>query len=579
MIERLRISQLAVVEELELEFGAGLNVLTGETGAGKSIVLGALALLAGGRASPAAIRKGAEQATVEALFDTRALPELEAALAERGIPVEDHALIVRRTLQASGRGRAFLGDSLVPVSTLAELFGGRLEISSQHASQALLKPEVQGRLLDQSAGLMPRRERVAAGVASLRAREQELAQLREEAEERSRRADYLAFQVQEIEAAGLDAEGVDRLEADHRKLVHAERLAGDVGGAVAELSGDPQTPELRAAVDLAGSAARTLAGLADLDPDLRDAAERLTSAAAELDDVAADLSRYAAGVDVDPGRLAQVEEELAGLEKLRRKYGSTVAEILAHRDAAAGELAALAGSDDRMAKLEAEREAEFERVAREAEALTAGRVKAARALGGAAQKEIRALALPDARVSVSLLPVEPPPGVPCAASGAESVEIGFSANAGEPPQPLRKVASGGELSRAFLAFKNVLRREAAGMVLVFDEVDAGIGGAVAEKVGGALAKLSADHQVLCITHLPQIAIHAARHYQVRKERVGRRTRTAVGELSEAARVEEIARMAGGEKVGEATRRHAAELLSGARSQGGSRGRSKKAPSR
>ncbi len=561
MIELLRIEQLALVDRVELEFGAGLNVVTGETGAGKSVVLGALAMLAGARPSADGVREGAEGAVVEAVFRTDRLPKLEAELAERGLDVPDHELVVRRTLSRSGRSRAQVSGSLVPIATLAELFADRIEISSQHQSQALLRPEIQGRLLDEFGGLRERCGRLETGVSALSARAEEIARLRGDAEERARRQDYLAFQIGEIDDARLEVGEAERIPAEHSRLVHAERLRSESDGAAARLTGDPVRSDAPGAADLVGEVARVVGGLAELDPKLAPLAERLSLAQTDLGDAAAELERYAAAVEADPARLAQLEERIGQIERLRRKYGASVEEILDHRDQAARELAALGGSDDRLRKLEGEREAEFERVAREASALGKGRRRAGKKMAAAVEAALAALAMPAARFEVALEPVEPGPGLPCGRSGAEACEFLFSANAGEPLRSLRRVASGGELSRVFLALKNVLRRGDPGMVLVFDEVDSAIGGRVADRVGAALEELSGEHQVLCITHLPQIAARGRRHFRVAKSEAKRRTRIRVDLLEPEERVEEIARMAGGEVISEATRRHARSLLS------------------
>ncbi len=561
MIELLRIEQLALVDRIELEFGPGLNVVTGETGAGKSVVLGALGMLAGARASAAAIREGADQAVVEAVFRTDRLPELEAELADRGLPVDDHELVVRRTLKKSGRSRAQVGGCLVPIATLAELFAGRIEISSQHQSQGLLRPEIQGRVLDEFGGLGERCAGVRAGVSALRARAEEIARLRDAAEERARREDFLAFQVGEIDDARLDVDEVERISAEHGRLVHAERLRSETDGAAARLAGDPARFEATSATDLVGEVARVIEGLAQLDPILGPLAERLWVAQTDLGDAAAELERYAAAVEADPARLTRLEERIAQIERLRRKYGATTDEILSYRERAAQELAALGGRDDRLCKLESEREAEFARVERDATALGKGRRRAGKKLASAVEAALAELAMPTARFEVALQPVEAAPGIPCGLNGAEAPEFLFSANAGESPRSLRRVASGGELSRVFLALKNVLRRADAGMVLIFDEVDSAIGGQVADRVGAALEELSGDHQVLCITHLPQIAARGQHHFRVAKFESKGRTMIAVDPLDPKRRVEEVARMAGGEVISEATRRHARSLLS------------------
>jgi DNA repair protein RecN (Recombination protein N) len=564
MIELLRIEQLALVDRVELEFGPGLNVVTGETGAGKSVVLGALGLLAGARTSAGAIREGADQAVVEAVFRTDRLPELEAELAERGLPVDDHELVVRRTLARSGRSRAQVGGCLVPISALAELFAGRIEISSQHQSQALLRLETQSRVLDEFGGLRERCARVRAGVSALGVRAEEIARLRSDAEERVRREDFLAFQVGEIDDARLEVDEVERISAEHARLVHAERLRSESEGAVARLTGDPARFDTPSATDLVGEVARVVEGLAELDPALAPLVERLWAVQSELGDAAGELERYAAGVEADPARLTWLEERIAQIERLRRKYGATAEEILAYRDGAARELASLSGSDDRLRKLESEREAEFARVEKEATALGRGRRRAAKKLATAVEAALGELAMSAARFEVDLRPVEAAPGIPCGPNGAEAAEFLFSANAGESARSLRRVASGGELSRVFLALKNVLRRADAGMVLIFDEVDAAIGGRVADRVGAALGELSGDHQVLCITHLPQIAARGQRHFRVAKFETRGRTKIAVDPLDPEQRIEEIARMAGGEVISEATRRHARSLLSAGR---------------
>jgi DNA repair protein RecN (Recombination protein N) len=560
VIARLAIRELALVEALELELGPGLNVFTGETGAGKSIVLNALALLAGGRAQADAIREGAEEARVEAVLDVRALPELEAALAERGLAPDGGELIVRRSVAKSGRSRAWLGADLAPLSALGELLGDAIEVSSQHASQALLRPDQQGRLLDAFAGAAALRDAVASGVAGLRERDREIAALRKAAEERARRADYLSFQLRELDEARLDLAEAASVEAEHRRLANAEALRAQAETAVARLSGDA-AQDVPGAADLAHAAARTLGELVRLDPGLGALAERLGAAQAELADLARDLERYAARCDADPGRLAELDARLAELEKVKRKHGGSIEAALERRDAIAAELGALGSSDERLGKLEAERAGELARLAADAAALTRERTRAAAELGRAASAAMRELALPEARFEAALVPA--PPGVPGGAGAAESVELRFGANPGEPLRPLRHVASGGELSRVYLALRDVLRGAAAGRVLVFDEVDAGIGGAVAERVGARLAALSRRHQILCITHLPQLAAHADRHFRVVKRSQAGRTRTAVETLDAEGRVQEIARMAGGEKIGVATLDHARALLGAA----------------
>ncbi|MDJ0852831.1 MAG: DNA repair protein RecN [Myxococcota bacterium] len=561
MIETLRIENVAIVERAELEFGPGLNVLTGETGAGKSIVLGALALLAGGRASAGLLRQGAEAATVEALFRTEALPELEADLAARGLDGEPHELVVSRQVGAAGRSRARVSGGLVPVGALAELFQGRLEISSQHDSQALLRPETHGWLLDRLGGLLDRRRAVSDGHAALRELDAALEALREQARDRERRRDFLAFQVEEIDEARLDPAELADARATESRLAHAGRLREEGGVALAQIAGDPLGSDAPNAADLLADASRQIESLARLDPALGDVAERLHALQSEVRDVALDLERHLDGIEDDPARLAALEERLHRVEQLQRKYGGNVEEVLRFRDEAAAELAALDGAEEREAELLRERDERVARLEADAKKLTEGRRKASRKLARVVEAALRDLGMPEARFAVALDPAEPPEGLPCGPSGREHPEFRFSANAGEELRPLRKVASGGELSRAFLALKGALREHGAGMVLVFDEVDAGIGGRAADRVGRALAEIARHNQVLCITHLPQIAAFANVHFRVEKSSARGRTQARITRIDGDERVAEIARMAGGEQVGQATLRHARELLS------------------
>jgi DNA repair protein RecN (Recombination protein N) len=560
LIERLGIRGLAIVDQAELEFGPGLNVLTGETGAGKSVVLGALSLLAGGRGAARTVREGSDEAVVEGLFRTAASPELEAELERRGLRCDDHELVVHRTLSREGRSRARVGGELVPVGTLAELLRGRLEISSQHDSQSLLAPDVHGRLLDRYGGALPLREQVGALHRRLRELDAERAALAAAAGERARRQDYLAFALREIDEARLDAREIESLRALRSRLAHVERLRGEGGAALARLQGDPSADETRAAADLVAEAARALGALAPLDAEPGRLGERLGGALAELRDVAAELERWLDALDADPARLAEAEERLHTVERLERKYGGSVAEILAQRERLAAELAGSAGADARQGEMESLRARLVAELAEAARALTQARTAAGERLATEVEAALRELAMPHACFGVALPRAPAPEGLPCGPSGSEAPSFVFSANRGEALRPLREIASGGELSRTFLALKQALREEEAGMVLVFDEVDAALGGEAANQVGRQLAALGARHQVLCITHLPQIAACADVHFRVAKRSRGGRTLVRIERLGPEERVEEIARMAGGRAAGDAAREYARALL-------------------
>ncbi len=595
MIERLHIRDLAIVEDAQLEFGPGLNVLTGETGAGKSIVLGALGLLVGRRAAAGTVRDGAKEASVEAIFRTDLLPDLERELGTRGFvsaraaqeadtgpasgdgvgragPAEEaedaaaHELVVRRTIAAAGRSRARVAGELVPVSTLAELFDGRVEISSQHSSQALLRPESHARYLDAAGGLGDVVVDVGQHYGVVRGLDAERAELEAAAEERARRLDFLRFQLNEIDDVGLAEGELEELDREHARLAHAEGLHGDAAAAARALAGDDAGDG--GAADAIARAERFVEAMSALDASVTPQLERVRALEAELRDLASDLERYADGIESDPAALARLEERIQQVERLRRKYGRSEADILGFRAQVEGELGDVEGADDRLAQIADERASVVDALAKAAAKLTRGRRKAAKMLAKRAQTTLAELDMPKARFEVALEAIanlqQLPDGVSAGPTGAEAPEFRFSANEGEAPRSLQKVASGGELSRVFLAIKNALRPWGANMVLVFDEVDAGIGGRAAERVGRVLAELATEHQVLCITHLPQIAAFATTHFRVQKESARGRTRTVLEAVEGDERVDEIARMAGGAEVSDATRAHARSLIEAAR---------------
>jgi DNA repair protein RecN (Recombination protein N) len=560
LIETLRIENLAIVESEEIEFGPGLNVLTGETGAGKSIVLGALSLLAGSRASPQVVREGCDEAIVEAVFRTDHLPDLESSLEALGLVADEHELVVQRSVQRGGRSRARVAGQLMPASVLTEVFSGRIEISSQHDSQSLLKTEFHGRLLDTAAKLLPLRSAVSEGHAKLRALDDELAELRAAEMERERRRDFLSFQVGEIGDAQLDAAEIEALRAERSRLAHAERLREETSAALELLAGDLGNSDSSNTADLVSDAIRRLEGIEALDPQLAPLLAGLRATREELRDTATELERYVAGTEANPARLAALDERLAQIEALQRKYGGSIEEVLRFRDAAASELEQLEGASERAQVIGELRAQQVEQLVSDAKKLSKGRRKAGKRLGGAVESALRELAMPEARFELALEPITPPDGAPCGPGGFETPEFRFSSSASGELLPLRRVASGGELSRTFLAIKSAVRVADAGMVLVFDEVDAGIGGRTADRVGRCLAELAGRHQVLCITHLPQIAAYASAHFRVEKCDVDGRASARLLRVEGAERVEEIARMAGGAEVGESTRRHARELI-------------------
>ncbi len=566
MIESLRIENWAIVEQAELELGPGLNVVTGETGTGKSIVLGALSLLTGARASADVVRAGTDRASVEAVFSVDRIPGLVAELRRRELDrgLDCGELVVQRSISGTGRSRGRVAGELVPATTLADLFAGVIEISSQHSSQSLLRPDTQGHLLDEAGDLLDARAEVEQRVREARQIDAELATLCAEAEERARRLDFLAFQVAEIDAVGLVAGEIDELDQRLTRLAHADRLLASGAAACSALVGHAEAggvAESGSAGEHVGAARRALDEVADLDPRLAELADRLRACNAELIDIAADVERSLQNVDADPARLAEVEDRLGAIDALRRKYGQTEQDILGFCERARAELASIAGADTRIEELASQRSETIAALGRAAAGLSRGRARAARKLSRLVTGSLDGLAMVGARFEVVLTKQDPPQDdLPCGPSGAERAEFRFAATPGEPVRPLQRVASGGELSRIALAVRNALRKSGAGMVLVFDEVDAGIGGRVAERVGRALSELAQHHQVLCITHLPQIAAFGDVHFRVRKVIQGGRTTVIVERIDRDARIDEIARMAGGEEITDATREHAVQLM-------------------
>jgi DNA repair protein RecN (Recombination protein N) len=574
MLTTLRISGFAVVDQAEVRFGPGLNVLTGETGAGKSILVNALHLALGGRMSAEVLREGAAEAVVEALFelppDHPVLARLEAAGVPRAAPSEVGTvdLLVRRVAPRGGRGRAFVNGSLCTVSMLESGLKGLVDISGQHEHVSLLDPATHLDLLDAFAGegplvagsLSARYREAFSGFAALWREEQALAQ---DEGERARRADYLAFQLKELEAAEAKPGEDEALERERKVLLSAAKLADAARAAEGLVYGEEGS-----AAERVGQAVRALAEASQLDPRLAPTLDLLRSAAAEVEEAGRELRRYAGSVGGDPERLAFVEERLAQLRSLARKHGGSLAAAVERREAMAVELAALEGSDGRrsqLAGLLAETGSEAARLAAD---LTRVRQGAAREFARAVRRELEGLGMERCRLEVAFGAPESALAVGAAslgAAGAERAEILIAPNPGEPARPLARIASGGELSRVLLAVKRALLTADPVPTQVFDEVDAGIGGAVAEAVGRMLAEVSGRRQVLSVTHLPQVAAFADHHYLVEKRVAGGRTCTSVRVLEEEqARRGEVARMLAGQTVTASALEHAAALIAAAR---------------
>ena len=567
MLRELSIRNLAVVEEAVVPFAPGLNVLTGETGAGKSIVVDALLLITGARAQLDWIRTGADTALVEAVFEIDPAGPVAALLDEAGHHPGDGQLVIKRELARSGRHRAFVNDGAATVGLLERLGELLVELHGQHEHQRLMEPARQLLLLDRFAEALDRRERVGALVRTWEEARAALDRLRSEMREGARQEDLYRFQLAEIDDVRLKDGEEDELRAERSRLQHAERIVAGLQETVGLLYEEPQSATTRLS-----RAATLLRDLSRYEPDAAASIEAIEGAQAYLEDVVGRARALRDRAVFDPERLEQIDARLDAIVKLKRKYGDSVAAILAHRQDVATALDRITRHDAIAEEMERTVAEAAAAAGAEAAALSQARTRGAERLERLIQKEIRGLGMEHGRFRVALRR-EPAAGGELAAGpdgwrvgprGAENAELLLSANPGEDLRPLAKVVSGGELSRVMLAAKTVLAAADDVPVLVFDEVDAGIGGRVADVVGQKLAASAAGRQVLCVTHLAPIAAYAGQHLLVEKRVARGATRTSVTLLPAAARVDELARMLGGERVTEASRRHARELLRDAR---------------
>ena len=573
MLVDLHLRNLAVLAGASVEFGSGLNVLTGETGAGKSIVVDSLALLGGARAASDLVRAGAEQLAVSGVFRLQGPGAAAAAalLGEAGVEVDGAEIVVRREIGREGRNRVFLNDQPVTLRLLAELAPLLLRIHGQREELGLAVPDLQRAWLDRSGGdeaaaLLDAVDKAYERWAGLAAR---LERLRGDARLRTERLDLLRFQLGEIDRVRPHAGEEDELRRERDQLRHREAIERGLGGAL-DLLLDGEA----SASDRLAGAREQLLDVAVWEPGVEEAARTLAELAASLGETARELRTLLPSSDDEPGRLDAIEERLAGLERLMRRHGGSTVELLAARARIAEELGELEHDESHRDELEKEIAEALADYRRAALALSAGRERWGGGLSTRLTEELADLALERARLSVRLerraradSPLEiDGRAVEFGSSGLDAVVFAFSPNPGEEPRPLGRIASGGELSRVFLALQLAARGEAVagGPALVFDEVDAGIGGAAAAAVGRKLQRLATAGQILAVTHLPQVACHADRHFKVEKRVEGGRTFAEVRALSAEERVEEIARMLGGAEITKRTRSHAAEMLEAAR---------------
>jgi DNA repair protein RecN (Recombination protein N) len=565
MLVELRIRNFAIIEGAALYFGPGFNVLSGETGAGKTIIMTALGLLLGGRASPDMIRAGQNEAVVEGLFELEGeapLPEGAPEFAEAG----QRELLIRRALAADGgRSRAYVNGEMATVQTLARMGQSLVQVYGQHEHQTLLRSESHLQLLDRHAALDAMLEEYGAAyraTAQARARADEL---RERERTRAEQLELARFRIAELERAGLQPGEDEQLAGDRTVLANAARLGAAAADAERMLAG-----ESAAALDAVARAETRVGEAAVIDPKLKDAFELIRSARLGLEEAAHTLRDYAERVEADPARLEEIETRMAELTRLKRKYGGSLPSVLETLERSRVEIAGLERVSESRAEAESQLRDALDDLARMGAELSARRQSAAAELKRRMETELKTLGMRAPVFEARFAPLEKSEngfehsGVTLGPGGADSIEFMLSPNLGQPPMALARIASGGELSRVMLALKRLEAQRRGVATMIFDEVDAGVGGAVAQVVGRKLKELARFHQVLCVTHLPQVAAFADTHFLVEKEERRGATRSRVSALAQAERIEEVARMLGGAEVTDKFRRAARELIERAR---------------
>ncbi|MFF5205348.1 DNA repair protein RecN [Streptosporangium sp. NPDC000396] len=558
-VEEVRIQGLGVIDEAVLALSPGFTVLTGETGAGKTMVVTGLGLLFGGRADPARVRPGSDRATVEGTLVVDPEGRVAQQVQDLGGEVEDGALIIARTVSAEGRSRAWLGGRTVPVGTLTYLAEDLVAVHGQMDQQRLLQPGRQRAALDRYAGEDLVKPLRAYGQAYKRHKQiaDQLAELTTRARERAQEADLLRFGLEEVERAEPKLGEEAELREEEERLAHADSLRSAAETAHQALLGDPMSGEqaMQDAIALVGRARAAVEAVRDFDPALAGIADRLAEAGYLISDVATELAAYAESIEADPVRLGAVQERQAVLTHLIRKYGEDTGAVLAWAEQAARRVAELEGDDERIADLTREHEELTGRLTELAAELTRVRAAAAERFGRAVTEELTALAMPHARVVVALTAADD-----FGPHGVDEVELRMSPHPASPPLPLNKGASGGELSRVMLAIEVVFAGADPVPTFVFDEVDAGVGGKAAVEIGRRLARLARTAQVIVVTHLPQVAAFADQHLVVEKAGDGSVVRSGVVALDKTGRARELSRMLAGLEDSELGRAHAEELL-------------------
>jgi len=572
MLNRLHIINFAIIDEMILDLQEGFTAITGETGAGKSIIIGALNLILGERASSDVVRTGCEKAVAEALFNIINYKRLSSLLQRFNITVSDE-IVIRREILANGRGRCFINGQLIPLSQLKEAGDLLVDLHGQHQHQSLLKTELHQSMVDAMGGkalkksidsfqsLFRRREEILSDLETLSIDEREI----------ERKKDICSYQLDEIDKAGLALGEDDALDEEQGRLKHVVTLQYNTGSANETLyEGGSESPSVD---DLLAKCETLISNSAKLDPSLGDFSERLTAARTELQDIASTLRSYALNLEMDPSRLDEVENRLYLIQKLKAKYGDTIEQVLIERDKLEKELGGLTHSKENQAQLEKEKAELEKKLVELADRISVHRRQIGEKLSHGLIKLLKDLEMPQVKFKVSLKREEENESSPRSlvfpdkkryrihTAGVDNVEFLISPNSGEELKPLRKIASGGELSRIMLAFKALMRSFDQIPTLIFDEIDTGISGRTGSSIGEKMVSMSKEYQIICITHLPQIAVKAKSHFTVTKVQQKKRTLTRIKSLDDDSRLKEIVRLLGGDSRSDAACQHAKELLS------------------
>lgn len=559
MLLQLNIKDFAIIDNLQVSFGKGLNILTGETGAGKSIIVDAVKLILGDRASADDIRSSKDEAVVEAMFDASFCKDVAGLLQTAGLPNDDN-IIVRRIISRSGKNKVFINGSMAILALLQDIGSRIIDIYGQHDHQSLTRPEGHIDILDSFGGLAAMKQEFSDAYKEYISIKSELDKLASESRQLAEKQDFLSFQSKEIEAEALKTGEDEELKKEKEILVHAEKLFDASSG------GHEILYSSRGSVlERIGHVLNRLKDVSRFDERLKPMVEALESASCQIEDAASFLRDYSGNMSFEPGRLEEVDNRLDAINKLRKKYGQTIEAVLQKKAEIDKELDGIIHHDERMEELKKALDISKDKAVSLAKRLSDKRAGAGRMLKKKIEQELADLGMKKTVFEVKIKKDADEAGnFQLSENGIDKIEFFISPNPGEEPKPLARIASGGELSRIMLAIKRTMTRTGKTPVLIFDEVDAGIGGGTADVVGKKLKEVSKNHQVLCITHLPQIAAYADAHYSVEKEARGGRTCAKIKELKGEEKVAELSRMLGGVKITDTTREHAREMLENAR---------------